>query len=195
MWSAANWTERARVGVDGLPGRRDAAADGHGGELVANGGAFIEPRVVRAFIQDGHRTDVPHKVLRRAITARHRRDADGDHGAGRRARHGEERAQIPGYTIAGKTGTAHKLVNGRYSTTDYNASFVGFLPSRNPAVAIIVVIDSPHGPNGYYGGTRLGADLQADRRGDAPYLGVGPTLNPQPPGAGRSARIEATRRR
>ena len=53
-------------------------------------------------------------------------------------------AQIPGYTVAGKTGTAQKLVDGRYSKSDYNASFVGFVPSRNPAVAIIVVIDSPH---------------------------------------------------
>ncbi len=41
-------------------------------------------------------------------------------------------AQVDGYSIAGKTGTAAKLVNGRYSHTDYFASFVGFLPSRNP---------------------------------------------------------------
>ena len=75
-------------------------------------------------------------------------------------------AQIPGYTIAGKTGTAAKLVNGRYSNSDYNASFVGFLPSRDPAVAIIVVIDSPHGGR-LHRRRRVGADLQADRGGDA----------------------------
>ena len=46
-------------------------------------------------------------------------------------------AQIPGYTIAGKTGTATKLVNGRYSHDDYNASFVGFVPSQDPALTII----------------------------------------------------------
>ena len=68
--------------------------------------------------------------------------------------------------IAGKTGTASKLVNGRYSKSDYNASFVGFVPSRNPALTIVVVIDSPHA-KGYYGGTVVGADLQADRRGGA----------------------------
>ena len=62
-------------------------------------------------------------------------------------RDGEE-AQIPGYSIAGKTGTASKLINGHYSHSENNASFVGFLPSRRPALAMIVVIDSPHGEHG-----------------------------------------------
>ena len=69
VWNPARLdAERARLGVDGLPGRRHAAADGDGGQLVANGGELVEPRVVRAFIQDGHRDEVPHKVLRRTIT-------------------------------------------------------------------------------------------------------------------------------
>ena len=42
-------------------------------------------------------------------------------------------AKIDGFTVAGKTGTAAKLVNGRYSNSDYNVSFVGFVPSRRPA--------------------------------------------------------------
>ena len=50
-----------------------------------------------------------------------------------------------------RAGTAAKLVNGHYQKSDYNASFVGFIPSRNPALTILVVIDSPHG-NGYTGG-------------------------------------------
>src|SRR5213078_4418598 len=70
------------------------------------------------------------------------------------AEHGTANAaQIPGYTVAGKTGTAAKLVGGQYSHSEYNASFVGFVPSRNPAIAIIVVLDSPHGRNRYFGGT------------------------------------------
>ena len=60
-------------------------------------------------------------------------------------------AKIEGYTIAGKTGTAAKIVDGRYSQSDYNASFVGFVPSRKPELTIIVVIDSPK-TKGYYGG-------------------------------------------
>ena len=55
------------------------------------------------------------------------------------------RAQIPGYTVAGKTGTAQKPIPGGYSTTDYVASFVGFLPADDPQVEVMVVVDSPRG--------------------------------------------------
>ena len=63
-----------------------------------------------------------------------------------------KRAQIAGYTVAGKTGTAKKLVNGSYSGhSDYNVSFVGFVPSRKPAFTIVVVVDSPTDGVGYGG--------------------------------------------
>ena len=89
-------------------------------------------------------------------------------------------AQIPGYTIAGKTGTAAKLVNGRYSKSDYNASFVGFLPSRDPAVAIIVVVDSPHAGT-FFGGSVAAPIFRRIAESTLRYLGIGPTLNPAPP--------------
>ena len=89
-------------------------------------------------------------------------------------------AQVAGYTIAGKTGTASKLVNGRYSNTDYYASFVGFLPSRNPVATIIVVIDSPHA-RGYYGGPIAGPVFQRIAEATLRHLGVPPTLNAPPP--------------
>lgn len=53
------------------------------------------------------------------------------------------RAQVEGYEVAGKTGTAQKPVNGGYSSTAYTASFVGFLPAENPEIAIVVVVDEP----------------------------------------------------
>ena len=89
-------------------------------------------------------------------------------------------AQIPGYTIAGKTGTAAKLVNGRYQKSDYNASFVGFIPSRKPALAILVVIDSPHG-NGYTGGAVSAPIFRRIAEAALTYLGIGPNLNAPPP--------------
>jgi cell division protein FtsI (penicillin-binding protein 3) len=89
-------------------------------------------------------------------------------------------AQIPGYTVAGKTGTATKLVNGRYSHADYNASFVGFVPSRNPAVTIIIVIDSPRGGS-YYGGSVAAPIFKRIAEPTLRYLGVGPTINPGAP--------------
>ena len=58
-------------------------------------------------------------------------------------------AAIPGYTVAGKTGTAQKAENGRY-VKKYVASFVGLVPARKPRLAILVMVDEPHGD--IYGG-------------------------------------------
>jgi cell division protein FtsI (penicillin-binding protein 3) len=146
---------------------------------IANGGRLVEPRVVRAFIRNGHRDTVAPKVLRRAVTAETAAtltdimEAVVDRGTGTAAR-------IDGYPIAGKTGTAAKLVNGRYSRSDYNASFVGFVPSRKPAFTIIVVIDSPHG-RGYYGGTIAAPVFQRIAEAALRHMGVPPTLNAPPP--------------
>ena len=147
--------------------------------VVANGGLRPQPRVVRAFIRDGRRTEVPHKDVRQAIspetaavmtTIMEQVVARGTARA----------AQIPGYTIAGKTGTAAKLVNGHYQKSDYNASFVGFIPSRKPALAILVVLDSPHG-NGYTGGAVSAPIFRRIAEAALTYLGIGPNLNPAPP--------------
>ncbi|MBF8300098.1 MAG: peptidoglycan synthetase FtsI, partial [Acidobacteria bacterium] len=119
---------------------------------IANGGELFEPRIVRAVIADGTRTPVPHKVVRRAVSAgtaallTEIMEQVVERGTG-------TRAHVPGFTAAGKTGTARKVVDGRYSPSEYNASFVGFIPSRQPVFAIVVVIDSPHGKNLYYGGS------------------------------------------
>jgi cell division protein FtsI (penicillin-binding protein 3) len=55
------------------------------------------------------------------------------------------RAQVPGYRIGGKTGTAQKIVNGRYSQTHYIGSFAGIAPMSNPRFIIAVMIDEPTG--------------------------------------------------
>ncbi|MDA8345972.1 MAG: penicillin-binding transpeptidase domain-containing protein [Thermaerobacter sp.] len=59
-------------------------------------------------------------------------------------------AQIPGYKLAGKTGTAQAVINGRYVEGKYISSFVGFGPASSPQVAMLVEIFEPVGP--YYGG-------------------------------------------
>ncbi len=59
-------------------------------------------------------------------------------------------AQVAGYRVAGKTGTAHKLEDGRY-VNHYVASFVGFAPASSPRLVVAVMIDDPAG-NDYYGG-------------------------------------------
>jgi cell division protein FtsI (penicillin-binding protein 3) len=90
------------------------------------------------------------------------------------------RAKVPGYTVAGKTGTADKLVNGRYSPSQENVSFVGFAPSRNPALAIIVMIDSPRA-GADTGGVVAAPIFQRIAEDSLRHLGVPPNVNPQPP--------------
>jgi cell division protein FtsI (penicillin-binding protein 3) len=61
-------------------------------------------------------------------------------------------AQIAGYRVGGKTGTAQKVINGRYSQTHYVGNFVGIAPMSNPRFVIAVAIDDPIGA-GHWGGT------------------------------------------
>jgi cell division protein FtsI (penicillin-binding protein 3) len=57
-----------------------------------------------------------------------------------------KRAAIPGYVVAGKTGTAQKVdASGRYSMVDHVASFVGFVPASRPALVVLVSLDTPQG--------------------------------------------------
>ncbi len=73
---------------------------------------------------------------------------------------GAKLAQVQGYRVAGKSGTARKIVNGKYSTSLYRSSFVGFAPVSNPRIVVAISIDEP-GSNGYYGG-RVAAPVFAD---------------------------------
>jgi len=54
-------------------------------------------------------------------------------------------AAIPGYPVAGKTGTAQKVTNGRYDSSKFLSSFVGIVPADNPRLVVAVMIDEPQG--------------------------------------------------
>ncbi|HEY6507228.1 MAG TPA: penicillin-binding transpeptidase domain-containing protein [Vicinamibacterales bacterium] len=147
---------------------------------VANGGEVLQPRVVRAVIRDGVRTEVARKVLRRAIS----RDTAAqlvpmlesvvEKGTAKVAR-------MDGYTVAGKTGTAKKLVKGSYrGHSDYNVSFVGFVPSRSPRFTIVVVVDSPHKVSPY-GGVVAAPIFQRISEALIRRNGVPRTIDPAPP--------------
>lgn len=64
-------------------------------------------------------------------------------------------ARIPGYSAAGKTGTAQKVINGTYSNDHYVSSFTGFAPAEDPRIVITVMVDDPKGKS-YYGGKVAG---------------------------------------
>ena len=148
--------------------------------VVANGGELVQPRVVRAVIRDRRRLPVPRKVIARPITtdtaATLTQIMEGvvTEGTGKAA-------QIPGYTVAGKTGTAKKLVNGSYrGHSDYNVSFVGFVPAQKPVFAIVVVVDSPHRVSPY-GGVVAAPIFQKIAQTALRHYGVPQSINaPEP---------------
>jgi cell division protein FtsI (penicillin-binding protein 3)/stage V sporulation protein D (sporulation-specific penicillin-binding protein) len=80
-------------------------------------------------------------------------------------------AAIPGYTVAGKTGTAAKIEpSGRYSTSRYVASFVGLVPASKPKLVVMVMVDEPRG--GYYGGTVAAPAFREIARFNLQYLEI-----------------------
>jgi membrane peptidoglycan carboxypeptidase len=89
-------------------------------------------------------------------------------------------AALERYRVAGKTGTAAKVVNGRYSKSEYNVSFVGFAPSRRPAFVMLVVIDTPRKGRAY-GGTMAAPIFRRITDAALQQLGVAPSINPVPP--------------
>ena len=117
---------------------------------IANGGRLVRPRLVRRIVHPGGRVDVvvpapPDRILSEA-TARTVRELL----VGAVLRGTGRKATIPGFVVAGKTGTAQKAGVGGYQPGKYVSSFVGFAPSENPKIVGLVLIEEPRGR--YYGG-------------------------------------------
>ncbi len=118
---------------------------------VANGGNLMSPMIVRSIEnKDGKiKKEFKPRVVCRVISSKTSRVLSEimtgvvKNGTG-------INAQIEGYSIAGKTGTAQKYIPGKgYSNKKYVASFIGFLPVPNPQVAILIIVNEPQGA--YYG--------------------------------------------
>lgn len=181
VWRPSQWTDGALASVSmgyqiGVTPLQMAAA----ASAVANGGELVQPRVVRAVIEGNRRMLVPRKVIRRvtspetAVEMTSIMEAVVERGTGKNA-------ILPDFTVAGKTGTSNKNQDGHYLEKDFNASFVGFVPSREPVLTIIVVIDTPRGKMGHYGGGVSAPIFQRIADAALRYLGVTPTINPMPP--------------
>jgi cell division protein FtsI (penicillin-binding protein 3) len=146
---------------------------------VANGGNLMEPRIIRAVVRDGVRTQIAPKITRRAIEAGTAAELTGimeavvTDGTAKAAR-------LDGYTVAGKTGTAEKLIDGHYSNTEHNASFVGFVPSRAPRLTVVVLLDTPRA-HGNTGGVTSAPLFKKIADAALRHLGVPPNVNPEPP--------------
>jgi len=109
---------------------------------IANGGLWVRPHLVDR-IEDHERVQPERKRIlshKTAVVVRKMLTGVVKEGTG-------TLAQVPGYRIAGKTGTAAKVLpqGGGYSTSAYVASFVGFVPAKSPRLVILVTVDEPHG--------------------------------------------------
>ncbi len=88
-----------------------------------------------------------------------------------------KRASVAGYSIGGKTGTAQKAVPGGYSSTDYYASFVGFVPAREPVFSVLVTVERPR-PQ-HTGGFVSAPAFAKIAAATARYLEIPPDLPPE----------------
>lgn len=118
---------------------------------LANGGNLMKPFIIKEITTAAGeviKQNKPEKVRQVVSEKTAKRVTDllvsvVDSGSGKRA-------QIEGMKIAGKTGTSQKITNGRYSKSDYNASFAGFFPADDPKIAMIVIVENPR--RSIYGG-------------------------------------------
>ena len=144
--------------------------------VIANGGLLVQPRLVSAVTTPAGKVleDFEPAAPRRVISAQAARQAaEGmylvtqEGGTGKNAR-------VAGYQVAGKTGTAYKVDRklGGYSE-EVRASFTGFVPLNNPALAIYVVVDEPQ--EAQYGGVVAAPIFATIAREILPYLGIAPT--------------------
>jgi cell division protein FtsI (penicillin-binding protein 3) len=135
---------------------------------IANGGVLRTPQLVLK--EDGERIapDDGRRVIGRKYSDEIREMLEGVLADGGTA----SEVDVPGYTLAGKTGTSQKVdpETGTYSETEFVASFVGFAPAQNPQLLVTVVVDNPKGD--YYGGTVAAPAFGEIARFALPYLRI-----------------------
>jgi cell division protein FtsI (penicillin-binding protein 3) len=135
---------------------------------IANGGRLVQPHLVERV--NGHARSVPKgkRVVSKDVAQQILSMLRGVVVEGT----GVE-AQIPGYTVAGKTGTAAKIdPDGTYSTSRYVASFVGLVPASKPRLVIMVMVDEPHGD--FYGGVVAAPAFREIARFDLQHFEIPP---------------------
>jgi cell division protein FtsI (penicillin-binding protein 3) len=135
---------------------------------IANGGMLRSPYIVGAI--GGRATKIPagHRIISEQTAAELRKMLIGVYGEGGTA----SGAGIPGYVMAGKTGTANIAIDGHYSDTKFVASFVGMVPANHPQLLGLVVVDEPQGS--IYGGSVAAPAFQKIVGWAVPYLGLSP---------------------
>ncbi|MGI9019995.1 MAG: peptidoglycan D,D-transpeptidase FtsI family protein [Solirubrobacterales bacterium] len=133
---------------------------------IANGGVLRPPRVIAQRGSEPEGEPEGERIISRDTAAKVRTMLEGVLAPGGTA----SEVSVPGYTLAGKTGTAQKVIDGVYSDSQFVASFVGFAPAENPQLLVSVVVDEPQGD--YYGGTVAAPAFGEIAKFALPYLGI-----------------------
>ncbi|HYC80582.1 MAG TPA: penicillin-binding protein 2, partial [Solirubrobacterales bacterium] len=133
---------------------------------IADNGRLRPPQLIKRIGEETIHEPKGKRVIRPEIAAEIREMLEGVLEAGGTA----SAVSVPGYTLAGKTGTAEVAENGGYSETKYVASFIGFAPAQNPQLLAAVIVDQPQGE--IYGGSVAAPAFGQIAEFALPYLGV-----------------------
>jgi cell division protein FtsI (penicillin-binding protein 3) len=146
---------------------------------IANGGVRVAPRLVRGTMgTDGRVVPSPDPERRRVVSERTARRVTGMLARAVQSGTGQE-AQVPGYWVAGKTGTARKPLEDALGYSDqYVASFIGFVPARDPQLVVAAIIDEP---TTVYGGVAAAPLFREVVRFALAHLRIPPSGRPRIP--------------
>lgn len=139
-----------------------------GYNAIAAGGMLRPPQLIKRIGERQIHEPKGRRVVSPAVAAQVREMLEGVLAAGGTA----SEVSVPGYTLAGKTGTAQVAENGTYSETKYVASFIGFAPADAPRLLAAVIVDQPQGD--IYGGSVAAPAFGKIATFALPYLGVAP---------------------
>jgi cell division protein FtsI (penicillin-binding protein 3) len=137
-----------------------------GYSAIANGGILRPPQLVKKIGEEPVHEPRGKRVISAKVATQIREMLEGVLAPGGTA----SEVSVPGYTLAGKTGTAQVAEDGGYSDTKYVASFIGFAPAQNPRLLAAVIVDEPQGE--IYGGSVAAPAFGRIAEFALPYLGV-----------------------
>jgi cell division protein FtsI (penicillin-binding protein 3) len=133
---------------------------------IADGGILKPPQLIKRIGDEEIDEPSGRRVISAQVAEQVREMLEGVLAPGGTA----SEVSVPGYTLAGKTGTAQVAENGTYSETKYVASFIGFAPAQNPQLLAAVIVDQPQGE--IYGGSVAAPAFGQIAEFALPYLGV-----------------------
>jgi cell division protein FtsI (penicillin-binding protein 3) len=137
-----------------------------GYSAIANDGVLEQPQLIKRVGDEAVEQPQGRRVISPDVAAEVREMLEGVLSPGGTA----SEVSVPGYTLAGKTGTAEVAEDGEYSETKYVASFIGFAPADDPELLAAVIVDQPQGE--IYGGSVAAPAFGQIAEFALPYLGV-----------------------